>query len=340
MQTTSSYIYIYISGIILNPFSAEVKCLLKFDDIAIELLHISPSQCTGSSVHCVGPLWIWRQLHTTELKEVGCCCDNPVACHRCFQAAVLHAASTSLPPPQHSHTHFTETQREGERVRETERHFPLPRHSHFLHVAAPVNDSCQSSFNEGEAASANNRPIRRSWQQFPWSGDQTLPLYSGDQLKINLWQAQGSSCRPRDFLRCSFSPLCVHFLVFWDLTHCYVIVRTLATRKIYPRHFSQGPKQHPVIRKFTEENSMSASITTHTHTHSPCHYLPLVLLLPWKQLFFPTEGNKLKLVEESSFWCHVHTLHPCMGILAVPFRSVGGCDSDGPPMATADVETQ
>ncbi len=183
------YIYIYI-------YSAEVKCLLKFNDIAIELLHTSPSQCTGRSVHCVGPLWIGRQLHTSELKDVGCCCDNPVACHRCFQAAVLHAASTSLPPPQHSHIHFTETQREGERARETERHFPPPRHSHFLHVAAPVNDSYQSSFNEGEATSANNRPIRRPWQQFPWSGDQTLP-YSGDQLKINLWHAQGRLVSPQ-----------------------------------------------------------------------------------------------------------------------------------------------
>ncbi len=148
---------------------------------------------------------------------------------------------------------------------------------------------------------------------------------------------KGGLCRPRDFLQCSFLPLCAHFLVFWDLTHCYVIVRTLATRKIYPCHFSQGPKQHLVIRKFTEENSMSASITTHT--------LHVVISLSFccchgNSCSFPSEGNKLKLVEESSFWCHVNTLRPCMGILAVPFRSVGGCDSDGPPMVTADVETQ
>lgn len=190
---------------------------------------------------------------------------------------------------------------------------------------------------EGGVASANNQPIRRPWHPFPWSGDQTLPLYSGDQLKINLWRAQGRLVSPQGLLRCSFSPLCAHFLVFWDLTHCYVIVRTLSTTKIYPRLFSQGPKQHPVIRKFTEENSMSASITTHT--------LHVITSLSFccchgNRCSFPTEGNKLKLVEESSVWCHVNTLRPCMGILAVPFRSVAGCDSDGPPMATADVETQ
>lgn len=67
---------------------------------------------------------------------------------------------------------------------------------------------------------------------------------------------------------------------------------------------------------------------THTHTRAalPLHVITSLSFrcCHGNSCSFPTKGNKLKLVEESCFWCHVNTrLRPCMDILIVPFRSAG-----------------
>lgn len=64
-------------------------------------------------------------------------------------------------------------------------------------------------------------------------------------------------------------------------------------------------------------------IYNHTHTHiNTLADTPLPLHVITSLSFccchgnscsFPTEGNKLKLVEESSFWCHVNTVTPMYG---------------------------
>lgn len=151
------YIKLVDCVIILDSYFAQLKCWIKFwlhwTSTHITFL-VRMDQCTlrrapmnqNAATHWEvegGRLLLWQPCRLPPLFSVcslTCGLNKP-------------ATPTTL---AHSFHRDPEGGRERERQKDI---FPLPRYSHFLHVAAPVNDSCQSSFIEGGAASANDWPI-------------------------------------------------------------------------------------------------------------------------------------------------------------------------------------